>query len=371
MHTYRQLNKNKFDIETRLERLSSGLRINRAADDTAGLAISQRMRAEIRGLQQASANASQSINLIQTAEGGLNEVHSILTRMRELAVQASSDNVDDNGRASIDGEFDQLRSEITRIAESTEYDGISLLDATFNSDTVSWTHANTSSDLSAQGVQDIALSNSVATGTYSFVDTTDASNDLKLTLGNGTSTQTVVFNNAPATGGSPVTVGFDQLGVSVTLDELYDDTDLNARTFEVVAGQTNQFELQIGADNVTDNQLSFSVNSATASALGIQSADLSTLTTARDAVDSLDTAIETVNDSRSSLGALQNRLEFTITNLDHIAQNVQASESTIRDADFAAEVSLFTKDQILVQAATSMLAQANASSQSVLGLLQG
>jgi len=369
MHTYRQLNKTRGSLETSLERLSTGLRINRAADDTAGLALSQRMRAESRGLQQASANASQRVNMIQTAEGGLNEVHSILTRMRELAVQASSDNITDNDRASIDGEFDQLKSEITRIAESTEYDGISLLDAAYNSDTVSWTHANTSSDLSAQGVQDIALSNSVATGTYVFTDTTDATGDLKLQLGNGTSTQTVVFNNAPATGGSPVTVGFDQLGVSVTLNELYDDTDLNALTFEVVAGQTNQFALQIGADNVADNQMSFDIESATSSALGIQSADVNTLTTARSAVDSLDTAIESVNDSRSALGAMQNRLEFTISNIDHIAQNVQASESTIRDLDFAMQVSSFTKEQILIQAGTAMLAQANAASQSVLGLL--
>jgi len=370
MHTYRQLNKNKMDTEKRLERLSSGLRINRAGDDTAGMAISQRMRAEISGLQQASSNASQSINMIQTAEGGLNEVHSLLNRMRELAVQASGDNITDNDRAGIDGEFTQLKLEITRIAESTEYDGISLLDAAYNSNTVSMTHANTSSDLSGQGIQDISLSSSAATGTYTFTDATDASDDLKLTLSNGTSTETVVFNNAPATGAT-ATVNFDDLGISVTLNDLYDDADLKARTFEIEAGQSNQFELQIGADNITDNQLSFSINSSTASALSIQSSDVTTVANARTAIDSLDTAIESVNDSRSNLGAMQNRLGFTISNIDHIAQNVQASESTIRDADFASEVSIFTKDQILVQAATSMLAQANASSQSVLGLLQG
>ena len=372
MHTYRQLNKNKFDIETRLERLSTGLRINRAGDDTAGLAMSQRMRAEVKGLQQASSNASQSINMLQTAEGGLNEVHSILERMRELAVQASGDNITDNDRASIDGEFDQLKSEVTRIAESTEYNNISLLDASYNSNSVSWTSGNTSSGLSAQGVEDISLSNSATTGTYTFTDTTEPdTSNLGLTLSNGTNTQTVVFNNAPSTGGNATIVNFDRLGVSVSLNELYDDADLNSLTFEVEAGQANQFELQVGAENQANNQLSFDINSVTAASLNIESADLDSVTTARAAIVNLDTAIESVNDTRSTLGAMQNRLDFTISNIDHIAQNVQASESTIRDADFASEVSLFTKDQILVQAGTSMLAQANASAQSVLGLLQG
>jgi len=368
IHTYRQLNKTRSGLEKSLERLSSGLRINRASDDTAGLALSQRMRAEIGGLQQASSNASQSINMIQTAEGGLNEVHSLLTRMRELAVQASGDNITDNDRAGIDGEFTQLKSEITRIAESTEYDGISLLDATYNSNTVSMTHANTSSDLSGQGIQDISLSSSAATGTYTFTDITDAANNLQLTLSNGTSTETVVFNNAPATGATAV-VNFDDLGISVTLNDLYDDADLSARTFEIEAGQANQFQLQIGADNITDNQLSFNINSSTASALSIQSSNVTTVANSRTAIDSLDTAIESISDSRSALGAMQNRLDFTISNIDHIAQNVQASESTIRDLDFAQQVGTFTKEQILIQAGTSMLAQANASSQSVLGLL--
>ena len=350
-------------FEQSIERLSSGLRINRSKDDTAGLAISQRMRAEIRGLQQANRNASQSTNLIQTAEGGLEEIHSLLTRMRELAVQAGSDNITDTDRASIDLEFDQLRSEVTRIATSTEYNGMKLINGTFTGNSVSFTHANTSQTLTASGLQKVELSGTT-TGTYTFVDTGAA--DGQLTLGNGTVTQTVTFTNAPATG-QTIKVNFSELGVELTLNDAYDDGGLDDAAFEVVAGSGG--ELQIGADNVSDNQLTFSIGDSTASGLSLNSADLSSVSNARSAIDALDTAIDTVNDERSTLGALQSRLEFTISNLDNIAQNIQASESTIRDADFASETANFARAQILVQAGTAMLAQSNAVSQNVLSLL--
>jgi len=360
---YRMFSRSQTSFEQSIERLSSGLRINRSKDDTAGLAISQRMRAEIRGLQQANRNASQSTNLIQTAEGGLEEIHSLLTRMRELAVQAGSDNITDTDRASIDLEFDQLRSEVTRIATSTEYNGMKLINGTFTGNSVSFTHANTSQTLTASGLQKVELSGTT-TGTYTFVDTGAA--DGQLTLGNGTVTQTVTFTNAPATG-QTIKVNFSELGVELTLNDAYDDGGLDDAAFEVVAGSGG--ELQIGADNVSDNQLTFSIGDSTASGLSLNSADLSSVSNARSAIDALDTAIDTVNDERSTLGALQSRLEFTISNLDNIAQNIQASESTIRDADFASETANFARAQILVQAGTAMLAQSNAVSQNVLSLL--
>ena len=369
-NTFRQLTKSRGGLENSLERLSSGLRINRAADDTAGLAISQRMRADIRGLQQASRNASQAINLVQTAEGGMNEIHSILTRMRELAVQAASDNIGDDDRTNIQAEYVQLRDEISRIATSTEYDGEKLIDGTYNGNAVSYTAAGTSQTLTTNGVQEIVVSGSTSTGTYVMADT--SSSDGQLTMGNGTTTQTVIFYNAP-TSGATIDINFDDLGIQLKLNDSYDDGDLNATTF-VVEG-TGDKSFQVGATNATDNQISLSIGNLQASSLGTTSnkltdASLSTTTNARSAITTIDAAIEDVNDERTILGAAQNRLNFTISNLDNMSQNLQASESTIRDTDFALEISSFTRSQILVQAGTAMLAQSNASSQNVLALLQ-
>ncbi len=363
MNSLRLFGRSQRGLEKNIERLSSGLRINRAKDDTAGLAISQRMRAQIRGFQQASSNSEQAINMIQTAEGGLDEVHNLLIRMRELSVQASSDTVTDSDRTSIDLEFDQLRSEITRISTTTEYNNTKLINGSFQGNTVSFTNASTSQTLTTDGVQKINLSGA-GTGTYTLSDA--SSSDGILTLSDGTTTQSVTYTNAPASG-QTIKVNFADLGVELTLNDSYDDGDLNGETFQVVAGSGGNF--QIGADNAADNRLSFSIGDSTASGISIDTADLSSLTNAQAAIDTLDTAIGLVNDERSSLGALQNRLEFTISNLSNMRQNIQSSESTIRDADFASETTEFTRNQILVQSGVAMLAQANASSQSVLSLL--
>ncbi len=363
MNSLRLFGKSQRGLEKNIERLSSGLRINRAKDDTAGLAISQRMRAQIRGFQQASSNSEQAINMIQTAEGGLDEVHNLLIRMRELSVQASSDTVTDSDRTSIDLEFDQLRSEITRISTTTEYNNTKLINGSFQGNTVSFTNANTSQTLTTDGVQKINLSGA-GTGTYTLSDA--SSSDGILTLSNGTTTQSVTYTNAPASG-QTIKVNFADLGVELTLNDSYDDGDLNGETFQVIAGSGGNF--QIGADNAADNRLSFSIGDSTASGISIDTADLSNLTNAQAAIDTLDTAIGLVNDQRSTLGALQNRLEFTISNLSNMRQNIQASESAIRDANFASETTEFTRNQILVQSGVAMLAQANASPQSVLSLL--
>ncbi len=363
MNSLRLFGKSQSGLERNIERLSSGLRINRAKDDTAGLAISQRMRAQIRGFQQASSNSEQAINMIQTAEGGLDEVHNLLIRMRELSVQASSDTVTDSDRTSIGLEFDQLRSEITRISTTTEYNNTKLINGSFQGNTVSFTNASTSQTLTTDGVQKINLSGA-GTGTYTLSDA--SSSDGILTLSDGTTTQSVTYTNAPASG-QTIKVNFADLGVELTLNDSYDDGDLNGETFQVIAGSGGNF--QIGADNAADNRLSFSIGDSTASGISIDVADLSNLTSAQSAIDTLDAAIGLVNDERSSLGALQNRLEFTISNLSNMRQNIQSSESTIRDADFASETTEFTRNQILVQSGVAMLAQANAIPQSVLSLL--
>jgi len=441
INTYRQLRLATASLERSLERLSSGLRMNRGADDVAGLAISERMRNQVRGLQQASRNASQAINLIQTAEGALNEIHSILARMRELAVEAASDNVSDSDRSSLDNEFQQLKAEITRIAESTEYNNVKLLDGTFSRNEVDWSTTNSTNgeDLTSLGVQEIVtpdIHNQVSTSSLSITDsggnsvtieevtgyllkfsdtsstdgsltlqvigawvTLDDGNTVLIAYGSdGTNTgwyaynsitdytsntvnsnytvtgpaagylasQEVIYYTAPSDG-ETLTLSFDQLGVLVTLNDSYDDGDLDGRYVIVDAQGDKTF--QVGADNATNNTIGFSLSAATAAALGLTNTELTTLTDARSAITDVDNAIETINTLRARLGAIQNRLEFTISNLDNIAQNIQASESTIRDTDFAEEITNFTRSQILVQAATAMLAQANALPQNVLALL--
>ncbi|GBD93654.1 flagellin [bacterium BMS3Abin05] len=191
----------------------------------------------------------------------------------------------------------------------------------------------------------------------------------------GTTTQTVTLtgtgtDGAPADG-EKITANFDQLGITLTLDWSYDDADLDGKIITVDAGSGGQF--QVGADNASDNRISFTIGNlkATGSTLSLTSADLSSKTAAQSAITSIDSAIDAVNSQRSGLGAVQNRLGYTIANVNNQVENIQASESTIRDADFALEMTSYTRSQILVQAGTAMLAQANATPRNVLTLLRG
>ena len=288
LNTYRSYAASQAGMEQNIERLSSGLRINKASDDAAGLAISDRMDNQIRGMQQANRNVQQGNNLLQTAEGAMNEVGNILGRMRELAVQSASDTVSGDDRDSIDLEFEQLKSEIDRIAKGTSYNGMGLIDG------------------SADGTDKITL-------------------------------QVGADNNAQ-----------DQLSFNLA-DFRVDDGSSAISTFAGV-------QLTDGASSPTDKNF--------------QDLDLDTAATSQWAISALDQAIEAVNDQRATVGALQNRLEFTSSNLMGSIQNNSASMSTIRDADFAAEAADLAKNQILVQSGTSMLAQANSLSQNVLTLIR-
>ena len=367
MTAYRNLATSDNMLTKSLERLSSGLRINRAADDAAGLGISQRMRAQISGLQMASRNASQAVNVVQTAEGSMNEIHNMLTRMRELAVQASSDSVGSDDRGYLNSEFTSLKNEIDRIATSTEYNGTKLINGGYSGNTVSTSATTATPEL---GVQEIAI-NGANAGTYTITDSSGST----LTITDGTTTQTVTLtgsgtNGAPAAG-EIVTANFSELGVTLKLNSAYDDADLDGKKIVVEAGSGGEF--QVGADNAADNRISFSIGNlqASGSTLNLGSVAVSSKSAAQSAIDSIDAAIDAVNSQRSNLGAVQNRLGYTIASVNNQAENIQASESTIRDADFALEMSSYTRSQILVQAGTSMLAQANATPQSVLTLLRG
>ena len=368
LNTYRSYSASQAGMEKSIERLSSGLRINKASDDAAGLAISDRMNNQLRGMQQANRNVQQGNNLLQTAEGAMNEIGNILGRMRELAVQSASDTVTQDDRSSIDLEFDQLRSEINRIANSTEYNNNKLVDGTKAKGTTL-----TGTDT---GLDKVNITSTAVNGTYTISSTADGK--LKLT---GDSAAGDVSQEIDVTADDAQEVHFDQLGITLKLDDDFEAADgdnsnassLNNGTIAITSDSTD-ITLQIGADNTTQDQLSFNLGAMTEEGLGISLSKLggsgTTIADAQSAINQLDEAIAKVNDERSNVGALQNRLEFTSSNLMNSIQNNAASMSTIRDADFAAEAADLAKNQILVQSGTSMLAQANSLSQNVLALIR-
>jgi flagellin len=364
----RALGANSRTLSTRIERLATGLRINRAADDAAGLAVSEGLRAEIGGLTQAVRNAEHATNLTQVAEGALNEVSAMLIRMRELAAQSASSTINDNNRVSLTSEYNQLISEIDRLANVTSYNNTVLLIGFGN--TVS-TSLSTALSSASVGVSNASITGAQA-GTYTFIDTN--STDSQITLGNGIVTQTV--NIATALDGNRVATGttaianFDRLGITLNLNDSFTDGNLDATTLVITAGTGGSF--QVGPDSGAFNQIEFNIADMRASgpALNLTATSIGTLLDARNALPALDLAIDRIARERGNIGAIQNRMAFTISSTQNAIQNIQASESSIRDADVAEEVSEFTRSQILTQAATAVLVQANAIPQTALSLLQ-
>ena len=371
----RNLNKNTNNLAVRLERLSSGLRVNRAADDAAGLSVREGMRAEVAGLKMNVFNAQQGTNLIQVAEGSLNEVNAILVRMQELATESANSTVNDENRVSIQAEYTQLISEIDRIAQATTYNSQNLLTGFGNTVSTASTVV-TASDTS--GVTNVKISGAQS-GTYTFGD---AGADGQITLGNGTVSQSISFGTildgtAVATG-TQVIANFDRLGVQVTLAGAsvagatgqYADGDLDAQTIIVDSGTGGSY--QVGPKDRAFNRIEFGIPDMQASGavLNLNITSVATIGTARTSITAIDQAIGAVAQQRGDLGAYQNRLAFTIGYTENEIENIQASEATISDADIAEEVTSFTRAQILSQAATAMLAQANVLPQNALALLQ-
>jgi len=377
---------NNRNLGVRIERLSSGLRINRAADDAAGLSLSESMRAEIGGLRQGARNTEHAINLIQTAEGALNEVSAMLIRMRELAAQSASYTVNDDNRESINAEFVQLINEIDRIANVTSYNNTTLLSGygnTLDKDI----GASTALDSATTGVIGVQLS-AAAAGTYSFIDDDDTDN--KITLGNGVATQTIDLGpgidfddvGGVVATGSAMIANFDRLGIQLTLSGQQDaegihpaisgyrDGELEGETLVINSGVGGTF--QVGPDDTASDRIEMNLDDlrATGAYLGIGSLSVSSLASSQSAISALDIAITKVAQSRGDLGAFQNRLGYSLRNVENAVENNQASESSIRDADIAEEVSQFTQSQILVQSTTAMLSQANVIPQNALSLLQ-
>ena len=346
----RNLAKSTAGISKSLEKLSSGLRINRAADDAAGLGISEKIRAQIRGIGQASRNAQDGISLIQTAEGSLQEDSGILIRLRELAVQAANGSITASDRTNITGEVSQLIDEMDRIAETTQFNSLDLISGTAVSATVTG---------SATGVTaTVNTGASVVSGAYSLV-ATGVSNSFTYELSFGGS---IVASASSTVESATVTHN----GIVFTMAS--NTTGTGAFTAAAISATTQSFSFHIGAN--ADQITTFEVDPMDATSLGVKAIDVSTVEGANTAITLLDGAIETVSQQRSTLGAAQNRLEHTINNLSVTSENLSASESRIRDVDMALEMTNYTRNQIMIQAGVAMLAQANMSPQMVLSLLQ-
>ncbi len=349
-----------------LERLSSGLRINKAADDAAGLGISEKLRSQIKGLSMASRNAQDGISLIQTAEGALSETSSLLIRMRELAIQAASESITDSDRDNISKEMEQLKDEISRIATTTEFNTRKLLDGTLKT-----------SKAAVDESIEVKSGSAVVTGATGTVSA-DATYQIKV-VANGASVDAVISSSAGAT--TATVSGIDAAGGTAVLDGITftvaqaTTADLGkvayVKAFDNIAAQSTDtsLEYQIGAN--VGQTTKIGISSMTAADLKIDNISVDSMLESQDTISQIDRAISWVANERSGLGAVQNRLEHTITNLGVAQENLSASESQIRDVDMAAEMTSFVRDQIMMQAGVSMLAQANSSPQMILNLLQG
>lgn len=352
-NTQRQLGVNENMSAKSIEKLSSGLRINRAGDDAAGLAISEKMRSQIRGLSMASRNSQDAISLVQTAEGALSETHSILQRMRELAVQSSTDTNQDVDRGALSQEFEQLKTELGDISKNTKFNSMNLLDGNFG-----------------VGVDAAATSVDELGGVLSVNATGDAKAIYQFTVG-ATNTSvsdgtTTIDLGLTADLDGAGTIRVEEFGMSIKTDDTFLASVLDGETINMEA--TGSGTIQIGANS--GEEMKIAIGDMSSTGLGVNAADISTRESAKASLDTVDDAIATVSTQRAGLGAIQNRLEHKINNLNTSSENLQAAESQIRDVDMAKEMMEYTKNNILSQAATSMLAQANNAPQSVLKLLQ-
>ncbi|MBR6308484.1 MAG: flagellin [Lachnospiraceae bacterium] len=390
------------------EKLSSGYKINRAADDAAGLSISEKMRKQIRGLTQASANAQDGISAVQTAEGALTEVHDMLQRMNELAVKAANGTNSKDDRSYIQAEVDQLVTEIDRVSTTTKFNETYLLKGTNSDGTVgklSFTTADTNlasilgsgKKFDADGIQTASTTALVAgdkinysTGTATS-DTIAASEGIKITVGGETFklyegvTDAQLKNSASKDDvGKTVFTTRDSFvnALKAQAGEKGLSKDIKDISFNADGGlQITAFSnlnkgldvsLHVGADSTKDNKIGLTIEMMSARGLGVNGirVDGADDKNATASIDTIKAAIQKVSEQRSALGAVQNRLDHTINNLDNVVENTTSAESAIRDTDMAKQMVSYSNNNILAQAGQAMLAQANQSNQGVLSLLR-
>lgn len=366
-----------------MEKLNSGKRINKAADDAAGLAISEAMKSQVNGLNQASKNAQDGISMIQTAEGALSRTHEIAQRMKELAVQSANGIYSDSDRKIMNKEFNQLKKEMDRIAKDTQFNGSSLISGEKSGKTFKTTEKS-KNDQNAGKLTDL-LKDSVSKeevsklgeGEFKLKVSTNGSNELTLEL----------LDNSKFNGGKEYTM--DKITIKdpkqltgnnskVKLAGI--EFDLKDAAKNVEAGKSAEYtftnevdktedgvSLQVSAN---DGRIGFSIDNMNSRELGLGGIEIGSLEDAQEAIGRIDEAISRVSSQRSDLGSSQNRLEHTITSTNNTAQNLQASESRISDTDMAKEIMFLTKINIMKQASQAMMLQANQQSSHVLSILK-
>tara|TARA_R110002110_G_scaffold405241_1_gene624195 strand:+ start:28018 stop:29172 length:1155 start_codon:yes stop_codon:yes gene_type:complete len=373
LNAQRNLNSSQSDLNTSLQRLSSGLRINSAKDDAAGLAISERFTTQIRGLNQAARNANDGISLAQTAEGALGEVTNNLQRIRELAVQSSNATNSASDRNALQTEVAQLLQEIDRVADQTQFNGVKLLDGSFTGalfqvganagETITVT-ATTDANTAALGSvsQNTSAGLSVAASGITGFATAIAAGGVTV---NGTDIGAIAGAGSAAERAGQLVNAINNVsqttGVGASYDAATGQLSLNSEAAITIAGSAND-ATEAGFANGSFATLT--------TATGIDTLTVGNFAGAQTAISLIDSALSTVNSARATLGAIQNRFESVVTNVQTSAENLSASRSRIMDADFAAETANLTRAQILQQAGTAMLAQANTVPQNVLSLLQ-
>ncbi len=384
MNANRMLGMTTGSLAKSTEKLSSGYRINRAADDAAGLTISEKMRKQIRGLDQASTNAEDGVSAVQTAEGALTEVHSMLQRMNELAVQASNGTNSEDDRKAIQDEISQLTTEIDRVAETTKFNETYLLKG--DDTTAAGTHIVSAHDAGLKGVTitdagddttaNIAFDGSWAVGNtvniagkdYDIVaDDKDADKDAD--------TVDAIKTKSKITVAQAKKYAINQViaASSIGADTAATATDAGVLTYGTVSYKNPlSFSLHVGSDADMTNKINVQIETMNSAYLGIKGLNVKDDSgiAATYAIDAIADAVSKVSSQRSALGAVQNRLEHTIDNLDNVVENTTSAESRIRDTDMAEEMVAYSKNNILQQAGQSMLAQANQANQGVLSLLQ-
>ena len=384
------------------EKLSSGYKINRAADDAAGLSISEKMRKQIRGLTQASSNAQDGISAVQTAEGALNEVQDMLQRMNELAVKAANGTNSEDDRNYIQDEVNQLIKEIDRVSTTTKFNETYLLKG---DDTTAATVADTKVAEDTAGAAGAAQKYTID---FSGIKApTEGKSDVSFKVGSKTYSITVeagddadkiggkikdVMDKNKYTDKNDVEYNVTNNGAKITLEaakngEVATDDKLSKTGNDAVTVKSSgilTLSLHVGADSTADNQISVDIKQMSAGVLGLKTGKSTTTAAekdtllvngsnddnARKAIDTIASALQEVSKQRSALGAAQNRLEHTIANLDNVVENTTSAESSIRDTDMATEMVKYSNNNILAQAGQAMLAQANQSNQGVLSLLQ-
>ena len=399
MNAYRNYANNTSALSKNLEKLSSGYKINRAGDDAAGLAISEKMRAQITGLDKAQDNAKDGISLVQTAEGALTEVHDMLNRMYELAEQSANGTFEDGtDRKQLQKEVDQLKSEINRIADSANFNGIKLLDGSMSATKV--TKFNHSATTSSAGVDVSIMADSVFGSTGNRIDlnfkfaATSSTDKTGVKVGkDGSVTITVANKDKDGHTAAEIQALLAKAvasgtGVSADMLSAVQNATVSGKgitigtktkaSWATLAGTASTMStntgapltLQIGDTSDSFNQLRVGIRDCHVDALDLTDMKIRDQDSAAKALDKIKSAINYVSDVRGTLGATQNRLDHTINNLSVMQENIQDAESTIRDTDVADEMMDYTKNNILIQSAQAMLAQANQVPQGVLQLLQ-